>query len=328
MSKQGNVSTEKEEAFYGTPSFSNLLFSDYLIEKRRKRRWGIFFKILFFILAVFIFMSIYTSSSGDKAEMLAQKEPHIGLVNLDGIIAANMSTSAEKINASLKQAFEDDLTKLVVLSINSPGGSPVQSGNIYDMIMSLRKEYPDKPIIAVCQDICASGGYYIASAATQIYASPMSLVGSIGVIAGGFGFVDAIKKLGIKRRLYYSGSNKAFLDPFTPQNEQQVADMQKMLNQLHNIFINAVKEGRGKAFKNKYAKIAFSGEPFSAEEGKKIGLIDHFGSIETVEADYKLTKIRHYTTESWLQRLLNKVSMEFNMMANAKTTTSVQLMSK
>ena len=264
----------------------------YLKEQKRARRWRIFFKSCWLIIVIAILVAIF--SGFHKSRPLP--EAHVSLVNLEGIIAEDAPANAERINQSLAVAFKAKGTRAVVLQINSPGGSPVQSDDIYQQIRYLEKQYPKIPLYAICTDICASGGYYVASAAKEIYANKMTLTGSIGVRADGFGFVDLLKKIGVQRRLYIAGKNKAFLDPFKPQNAYQVAEMEKLLSQAHQVFIDAVKTGRGKRLDNKAENIIFSGMPFSGIQAKKYGLIDDFASLDTLKHDqFKNLPIVNYT---------------------------------
>ena len=249
-----------------------------LKEQRRSRRWGIFFKILTFAyIAVILFMfnkasSLTTASSAEK---------HTALVELNGVIADNEVANADSIVTALRDAFDAENSSGIILRINSPGGSPVQSGYIYDEIIRLREKNPDTPLYAVVTDICASGGYYIASAADKIYADKASIVGSIGVRMDNFGFVDAMEKLGVERRTLTSGENKALLDPFLPINEESTAHMQVMLSEIHQQFITAVKEGRGDRLDTSVEGL-FSGLIWTGESAVSIGLIDGLASSSYV----------------------------------------------
>ncbi|MDX1553007.1 MAG: S49 family peptidase, partial [Marinobacter sp.] len=196
-------------------------------EQRRSRRWGIFFKLLTFGYLIALLLMIQFPFGG--ALESAAKGEHTALVEVEGTIAADELASADNIVGALRNAFEAENSVAVILRINSPGGSPVQSGYIYDEIVRLRDEYPDKKVYAVISDIGASGAYYIAAAADEIYADKASLVGSIGVVAGGFGFTEVMEKIGVDRRLYTAGENKAFLDPFSPEEEEEVRFWEKVL---------------------------------------------------------------------------------------------------
>lgn len=246
-------------------------------EQRKSRRWGIFFKLLTFVY-LFALIVIVWSPFGSGLD--AATGQHTALVEVDGAIAADELASADNIVGSLRSAFEQENAVAVILRINSPGGSPVQSGYIYDEIKRLREEYPEKKVYAVISDIGASGAYYIAAAADEIYANRASLVGSIGVVAGGFGFTGAMDKLGVERRLYTAGENKAFLDPFSPEQGQEVAFWQRVLENTHKQFIEAVKKGRGDRLAND--ERLFSGLVWSGEQALELGLIDGLGSTSHV----------------------------------------------
>jgi protease-4 len=248
-----------------------------LREQRRARRWGIFFKLLTFSYIAALF---YMYGDADLSNVHIN-EKHTALVELNGVIADEEIASADNIVTALRDAFENKNSAGVILRINSPGGSPVQSGYIYDEIRRLRKENPDTPLYAVVTDICASGGYYIASAADKIYADKASIVGSIGVRMDNFGFVDAINKLGIERRTLTAGENKALLDPFLPENEKAKAHMQNMLTEIHQQFIDSVKQGRGDRLDTSVEGI-FSGLIWTGETAVKIGLVDELASTSYV----------------------------------------------
>lgn len=248
-------------------------------EQRRTRRWSIFFKLLTFAyLAFFLWAFVDWKATGDIVS-----KPHTALVELRGLIAEGTDADAEEINGLLQSAFEDKNTKGVILEINSPGGTPVQAKAIYEEILRLREKYPDIKLYAVVSDLCASGGYYVAAAAEEIYASEASIVGSIGVRMDGFGFQEVMEKLGVERRTLTAGENKALLDPFAPQNPVQRAHLQSMLDQIHQLFINDVKAGRGDRLKE--SDTLFSGLIWSGKESLKLGLIDGFGNTDSVARD-------------------------------------------
>lgn len=246
-------------------------------EQRKSRRWGIFFKLLTFAY-LFALLFIIKFPLGDSLE--AATGSHTALVEINGTIAADELASADNIVGSLRKAFEADNSVAVVLRINSGGGSPVQAGYVYDEIQRLRGEHPDKKVYAVISDVGASGAYYIAAAADEIYADKASLVGSIGVVAGGFGFTGVMDKVGIERRLYTAGENKAFLDPFSPENEEEVAFWQGVLETTHSQFIEKVREGRGDRLADD--ERLFSGLVWSGEQALELGLIDGLGSASHV----------------------------------------------
>jgi len=243
------------------------------VEQRRARRWGVFFKVLTFS---YLFALLFLMVPGLSNNKLSDAESYTALVDLKGVIAANEEASADFLVTGLRAAFEAEGAKAVVLRINSPGGSPVQSGYVYDEIKRLRALYPEKPLYAVISDIGASGAYYIAAAADEIYADKASLVGSIGVVASGFGFVDTMEKLGVKRRLYTSGAHKAFLDPFSVEKADEVDFWKSVLDKTHQQFINKVKEGRGDRLS--ISDDTFSGLIWNGEQAMEMGLIDGLGS--------------------------------------------------
>ncbi|MET4693888.1 S49 family peptidase [Endozoicomonas lisbonensis] len=246
-----------------------------LKEQRRARRWGIFFKLLTFTW-LFATIGIFYSAFRVDVSALENPDGHTALVDIGGVIADGNDASADIIVGGLRAAFEDPGTRGVILRINSPGGSPVQAGYIYDEIRRLRGKYPETPLYSVIMDIGASGGYYVAAAADEIYADKASLVGSIGVVSSGFGFVEAIDKLGITRRTYTAGEYKAFNDPFQPVDEEATARWQESLDSIHNQFVNAVKTGRGDRLADD--EVIFSGMVWTGENAVRLGLVDGLGS--------------------------------------------------
>ena len=255
------------------------LAEDYM----RDRKWRLGFRFIalgLFILYVFSAIVL----AGSKGMSPNAAKPHTAVVELNGVISlANGDVSADLLNRSLRRAFEAKMSKGVVLRINSPGGSPVQSDEINAEIVRLKGRYPNKPFHVVVSDVCASGGYYIAAAADNIYANPSSIVGSIGVRMDSFGFVDAIKKLGVERRSLTAGENKAILDPFLPIKQSQHAHAQEMLGVVHQQFIDRVKEGRGERLADN--PDLFSGLFWSGVQAKELGLIDDFGGLSYVARD-------------------------------------------
>ncbi|EGK72787.1 MAG: S49 family peptidase [Methyloversatilis sp.] len=251
-----------------------------VVEQRRRRRWSIFFRLVgFAYLGVLAFALIDWSALFNQAE----HRKHTALVELSGVIAPNGEASADRIISSLQSAFDDKNTQGVILKINSPGGSPVQSGIINDEIYRLRALYPDTPLYAVVEDICASGGYYVAVAADRIYVDKASIVGSIGVLMDGFGFTGLMDKVGVERRLLTAGENKGFLDPFSPQDPRQKAHAQQLLGDVHEQFIAVVRKGRGDRLKE--SPDMFSGLMWSGSRSIELGLADDLGSVEFVARD-------------------------------------------
>ena len=252
-------------------------------EQRRARRWGIFFKLLTFLFLVAVFLSFTPLVEIERTA--GAGSGYTALIDVRGVIADKEPASADNLIASLQAAFDDPKVKGVVLRINSPGGSPVQSGYVYDEIRRLRGLYPQVKVYAVITDLGASGAYYIASAADEIYADKASLVGSIGVTAAGFGFVGAMEKLGIERRAYISGEHKAFLDPFEPEKPDETKFWQGVLNVTHEQFIASVKQGRGDRLKDKENPELFSGLVWTGQQALPLGLVDGLGNANSVARD-------------------------------------------
>jgi len=248
-----------------------------LKEQRRARLWGIFFKLLTFAYVTLIL--IMTVDWQSRTELGGGRK-HTAMIEVNGVIAPGTEASAEKVTAALQAAFKDKNTQGVVLRINSPGGSPVQAQTIYDEMRRLRKKYPDIPLYAVVEDLCASGGYFVAAGADRIYVGASSIVGSIGVLMNGFGFTGLMEKLGIERRLITAGDNKGMLDPFSPLDEKDKQHVQAMMKDVHEQFIGVVREGRGKRLKD--GADLFSGLVWTGQKSIELGLADAIGSLEFV----------------------------------------------
>jgi protease-4 len=260
-----------------------------LQEQRRARRWGIFFKLLTFAyITVIILMAVDWKDFGETTGK------HTALVEVSGLIAPGTDASAERVTAALQAAFKDENTQGVVVRINSPGGSPVQAQDIYDEMRRLRKKHPAVPLYAVVEDVCASGGYYVAVGADRIYVGRSSIVGSIGVRMDSFGVTGLMQKLGIERRLLTAGDNKGFLDPFLPVDEAQKRHAQALLEDVHRQFIGVVREGRGKRLKE--TADMFSGLIWTGQRSVELGLADAFGSLDYVAREVvKAEKVVDYT---------------------------------
>ncbi|MEF3076305.1 S49 family peptidase [Methylobacter sp. Wu1] len=278
-------------------------------EQARARRWSVFFKSLVFlylcvILTLFTFPNIMKDMSGDSEE-------HTAVIDIVGMIAEDKDANADSIIKSLKNAVKDTNTKGIILHANSPGGSPVQSSYVYDEIRKIKKEHPDLPIYTVVSDICASGCYYIASASDKIFVNQASLIGSIGVLMDGFGFVNVMEKLGVERRLLTAGTHKAMLDPFSPPKEDETRYMQGLLDQVHQQFIGAVKAGRGDRLKD--APELFSGLVWTGEEGVKLGVADAFGNDDYVAKEVigVENKVDFTQQEQLLDRIAGKLGASF-----------------
>ncbi|SNX28190.1 protease-4 [Polynucleobacter meluiroseus] len=283
------------------------LLLENLKETRKARRWKAVFRILTFIILIGIVLSVFDFHLPGRGLSM---ERHTALVKLEGEIASSTLANASDINSSLAAAFENEHSAGVVLQINSPGGSPVQAGMMNDEIHRLRKLYPSKPFYVVVEDICASGGYYVAVASDQILVDKASLVGSIGVIMEGFGFTGLMDKLGVTRRMITAGSNKGMLDPFSKENPQQVEMLKTMIDEIHQQFIAVVKEGRGTRLKD--APELFSGRVWNGEQAVKLGLVDGYGTVDSVARDIiKAPDILDYTVkENFAERVAKRFGAE------------------
>ena len=256
------------------------LVSSIQVEQRRARRWGIFFKSVTFI---FLFSVLGIVISGDDVESASTSQEHVAVVDVFGPIMTGTEASAERLLPALADAFAAPNAKAVLLNINSPGGSPVQAGILFDELQLLKQAHPAKPLYAVIGDVGASGAYYIAAVADYIYADKASTVGSIGVIGSGFGFDELIGKLGIERRTYTAGGNKDFLDPFLPEKTNQKIMFQGLLDNIHRQFIDQVEEGRGGRLV--HDEDLYSGAVWHGERALELGLVDGLGNLHSVARD-------------------------------------------
>jgi len=277
-----------------------------LNEQRRTRRWGIFFKFLMLTYLIVLLVLWWPDKFLDT-NLIKTVSEHTAVVELKGVIADDTEASADNIIGSLREAFEDENTKGVILRINSPGGSPVQAGYINDEMVRLREKYPDTPLYAVVTDICASGGYYIAAAADKIYVDKASILGSIGVLMNGFGFVDGMEKLGIERRLITAGDHKGIMDPFSPVKDYDRQHVEGMLSKIHQQFIDTVKQGRGDRLK--VDDEIFSGLFWTGEESIALGLADELGSSSYVAREVIGAEdiVDYTTTEDLIERFAKRV---------------------
>lgn len=279
-----------------------------LAEQRRTRKWGIFFKLVLVLyivgLSIFAYLPLSDQSFADSAK-------HTAVVDVKGVIFDDTMASAQVVIKGLRAAVKNENTQGVIVQINSPGGSAVQADYIFKEIRRLKSEHPQMPIHAVVTDICASGGYYIAAAADQIFVNPSSLVGSIGVIMNGFGFVSAMEKFGVERRLVVAGDHKALLDPFSPLKEDEKVHVQGLLNKVHAQFIEAVKKGRGDRLKPETD--LFSGLVWTGSQSIELGLADAEGDIRSVARDVVgAEKIVNFTPE---ESVLDLVAHQFGTLA-------------
>lgn len=294
-----------------------------VIEQRRTRRWNIFFKLL--LLTYIIFISSLAMSPMSDVSTLS-KGPHTAMVDVKGIIVSGGEADAESIIKSLKNAVKDPNTKGIVLRVNSPGGSPVQSSYVYEAIRDLKNTHPTLPIYAVVEDLCASGCYFIASAADKIFVNQSSIVGSIGVVMNGFGFTDTMKSLGVERRLYTAGEHKGFLDPFSNVKPAEKAHVQGMLNDIHTEFIESVKSGRGERLAEN--PDLFSGLVWAGSESIELGLADAIGDVRSVaKNEIGEEKIVDFTAQQpFLEKLAKSMgAATASFMANFTTLNKVFL---
>lgn len=278
------------------------MLQDAFSEQKKSRRWGVVFKSLTF-LYLFVLLILFAAGPRSSGVMALPSKPHVAVVRLEGVIAADENANAANIGESLRTAFKNEQAQAVILAINSPGGSPVQAGYIYDEMRRLKKLHPDKKLYAVIADIGASGGYYVAAAADEIYADKASLVGSIGVTASGFGFVETMDKLGVERRHFTAGEHKAFLDPFSPVKEEEKQFWQGVLENTHQQFIRVVTEGRGERLK--ITEQITSGLIWNGEQALALGLIDGLGSVRHVAREkVGQEELRDYTRQDSPLKLL------------------------
>jgi protease-4 len=278
------------------------LLLEQLKEQRSRRRWGIFFKSASLMVVIIILLMFSAAGEGETHAT----GPHTALVEVEGVIEAGANAGAQNVNAALGRAFAEESSVGVIVRINSPGGSPVQAGMINDEIARLRAKYPKKPVHVVVDEMCASGGYYIAAAADKIYVNKASIIGSIGVLMDGFGFTGLMDKLGVERRLMTAGENKAIFDPFSPISGKHKAYGQQMLDEIHQQFIEVVRKGRGKRLKE--TPETFSGLFWSGAKAIDMGLADGLGTVDSVARDVlKAEEVVDYTErENWSDRVLKK----------------------
>jgi protease-4 len=277
-------------------------------ENKRSRRWSIFFKLLTFFYLFILLYFFYDSYKNISLTSQLIDENHIAVVNLNGAITYNGEYGASNMIKGLEDAFSADNSDIIVININSPGGSPVQSDQIYNAIIELKTEY-NKPVYSVINDTGASGAYYIASATDFIYSNPMSLVGSIGVVSGGFGFSQAMENIGIERRLYTAGESKSMLDPFSPEDEEQVKRWNEVLTIVHKQFIEAVKNGRGDRLTNEIN--VFTGQVWSGVQALELGLIDEFKSLRDIKLETDLPAYNYSYKPKSLTDFISNLGITF-----------------
>lgn len=286
----------------------------YLAQQRSEQRWRWFWRAVWLTVAIVALAGIWQGVPHS-----AQPQPHTALVEVRGPISVSDEANADRIMASLREAFEQPSARAVVLRINSPGGSPVQAGIINDEIQRL-KALHKKPVYAVCEEMCASAAYYIAVAADQIYVDKASIVGSVGVLMNGFGFVGLLDKLGIERRLMTSGSNKGMLDPFSPRDLDQEGYAQQMLEQVHQQFITVVRQGRGKRLKED--ETTFSGLFWNGQQAVSMGLVDRLGSLDQVAREV----VKHEDIVDYTQHedIAERLAKRFGAAVGAGAVQSIE----
>lgn len=289
-----------DEKVWERQALEHLLLEN-LKEQRRGRRWRTAVRLMTLVVFVGLAINLFDLDWGGKSAL----GKHTALVDLQGEIAPDSKASADAINASLKAAFESHESVGVILRINSPGGSPVQSGIIHDEILRLRAKYPEKPLHVVVEEICASGGYYVAVAGDKIFVDKASLVGSVGVIMNGFGVTGLMDKLGIERRAITAGKNKALLDPFSKEDPKQKAFVQEMLSEVHQQFIKVVRDGRGDRLKE--TPEMFSGLVWNGAKSVELGLTDALGTVDGVAREvFKAPEVVDYTMKDNLAERVAK----------------------
>lgn len=279
----------------------NQFIIEYMKQQKSKRRWRWVKRIIFLCLLIMIALAAMDWS---KDDFVSNNKPHVGVVDVNGEIGDSKAANADDFVKGLTNGYKNKGLKAVILRINSPGGSPVQAEYMYNTITYFKTKYPDIKIHAVCVDLCASAAYYLAAAADDIYASPASMVGSIGVVYNGFGFVDTMAKVGVTRRLQTAGNNKGFMDPFSPQGEPQKQKLQTMLNLIHQQFIKRVKEGRGSRLL--VDEETFSGLIWTGEQALASGLIDGYASTGQLARD--VIKVENLIDYTHKQNLFDRVS--------------------
>ncbi len=282
-----------------------------IVEMRRKRRWKIFFRIFWaFYCLLFLFFLFGLKSGDHKSGVATYRGKHLAVVSVQGMIASDMEANADDIISGLEKAFKNPMAEAVILDINSGGGSPVQSGAVYRAVKRLKSERSDLPVYAVIADVGASGAYYIAASADEIYADPASIVGSIGVISYGLGYRDLLGKLGLDARVFTAGEHKNFLAGDKPLDPNEVAHMQALLDNMHAQFIKAVRDGRGERLKE--TPDMFSGLFWTGEQAQPLGLIDALGDKNTLRnAKYKdLDFVEYKPDRTPLEKLLRDMGTE------------------
>ena len=285
-------------------------------DRRSARRWRLAVRLGWFALVVAVVWGLVAQ----RGHVNAPSGPHTALIEVRGEIADEGQANAENIVSALRNAFEEKNAMAVVLRFNSPGGSPVQSGIVNDEIRRLRKMHPGKKIYAVCEEMCASGAYYMAVAADEIFVDKASIVGSIGVLMDGFGFTGLMDKIGVERRLITAGTNKGMLDPFSPMTDKQRAYAQAMIDEIHGQFIAVVKQGRGSRLHEN--PDTFSGLFWNGQDAVKLGLADHLGNLDYVAREVvKAEDVIDYTLQ---ENVAERLAKRFGASVGAGAVRALQ----
>ena len=301
-SREGNNPSSHSGSFWEREVLREVLLASYK-EQRSARIW----RNIWLVIGVILFLMFIASLFGDDTDAVQSSGEHTAVIDLKGEIGNELDDQVEMLRTGMEAVYNNPNAKAIIIRANSPGGSPVVSNIAFNEIRRMKSEHKDIPVYVVAEDMCASGCYYIAAAADKIYADPSSVVGSIGVIGGGFDATGLMDKIGIKRRLKIAGSNKGMGDPFSPETPAQTQIWEKMLTDIHKEFIKSVKLGRGKRLKDQQYSDVFSGRIYTGSEAKEVGLIDDFGSVYSVARDVvKAPELVNYTPEEDFGKILGR----------------------
>ena len=301
-SREGNNPSSHSGSFWEREVLREVLLASYK-EQRSARIW----RNIWRVIGVILFLMFIASLFGDDADAVQSSGEHTAVIDLKGEIGNELDDQVEMLRTGMEAVYNNPNAKAIIIRANSPGGSPVVSNIAFNEIRRMKSEHKDIPVYVVAEHMCASGCYYIAAAADKIYADPSSVVGSIGVIGGGFDATGLMDKIGIKRRLKIAGSNKGMGDPFSPETPAQTQIWEKMLTDIHKEFIKSVKLGRGKRMKDQQYSDVFSGRIYTGSEAKEVGLIDDFGSVYSVARDVvKAPELVNYTPEEDFGKILGR----------------------
>ena len=301
-SREGNNPSSHSGSFWEREVLREVLLASYK-EQRSARIW----RNIWRVIGVILFLMFIASLFGDDTDAVQSSGEHTAVIDLKGEIGNELDDQVGMLRTGMEAVYNNPNAKAIIIRANSPGGSPVVSNIAFNEIRRMKSEHKDIPVYVVAEDMCASGCYYIAAAADKIYADPSSVVGSIGVIGGGFDATGLMDKIGIKRRLKIAGSNKGMGDPFSPETPAQTQIWEKMLTDIHKEFIKSVKLGRGKRLKDQQYSDVFSGRIYTGSEAKEVGLIDDFGSVYSVARDVvKAPELVNYTPEEDFGKILGR----------------------